>query len=655
MSLWLLPVSLLLVGPVLWMAGHRAAPGRRRLVLGAGGATALAVATVGAVAATLASSTATYPVGAGLVLQVAAGPIAGPVAVLVAAIATVVAMYAARHEGQHVDGDEDGAGLARLVGLLVAFAGAMLLVVLADDLLSLTVGWELVGALSWALIGHDWRDADAPGAAAHAYNATRFGGLGLVLAAGAAFAATGSLGYDALGGVDGVALHVMVAGVLLAAVSKSALVPFSPWLFSAMAGPTSVSALLHSSTMVAAGAYALIRLQPVLDTAPWFGPVAIGIGLVTALAGGVVGLLQGHAKKLLAASTSAQYGLMVVAVGAGAPQVAVLHLVAHAVFKAQLFLSAGVAITAVGSHDLARMRLRGVLPWTARLTLVATLALAAVPPLGAAFTKEQVLAAGTHAAAWVGLLVAVAGGLSAAYATRFQLLAFGGARPDRPSPRPLVRRPARVELAALAVLAAGSVTLGLLWVPAVHESVVTALGATLPEARPWELPASLGLVATGGYVVWSLDRRGRLGHVPAAASQQAVADWFALPRLVRVAVVAPTLRLATALATVDDRFVDAGVEAAAGLGERLSRLASGAGELTIDGMVRGVARAGTVLADTSVRVGERGVEQTVDGVAWLAGRAGQDVRRTQTGLVHQQYVVIAVGMVVVLATAILGR
>ncbi len=651
MSLWLLPVWLLLVGPVLGMVGHRAAPGRRRLVLGAGGATALAVAGVGSVAATLATSTATYPVGAGLVLRVAAGPVAGPVAVLVAAIATVVTMYAARHEGQH----EDGAGLARLVGLLVAFAGAMLLVVLADDLLTLTVGWELVGALSWALIGHEWRDADAPGAAAHAYNATRFGGLGLVLAAGAAFAATGSLGYDTLGGVDGVALHVMVAGVLLAAVSKSALVPFSPWLFSAMAGPTSVSALLHSSTMVAAGAYALIRLQPVLDTASWFGPVAIAIGLVTALAGGVVGLLQGHAKKLLAASTSAQYGLMVVAVGAGAPGVAVLHLVAHAVFKAQLFLSAGVAITAVGSHDLARMRLRGVLPWTARLTLVATLALAAVPPLGAAFTKEQVLAAGTHAATWVGLLVAVAGGLSAAYATRFQLLAFGGARPDRPSPRPLVRGPARVELVAMGVLAAASITLGLLWVPAVHEAVMAGLGATPPEARSWELPVSLALVATGAYVVWSLDRRGRLGHVPAGASQQAVADWFALPRLVRGVVVAPTLHLATALATVDDRIVDAGVDAAAGLGERLSRVASGAGEVTVDAVVRGVARTGTVLADASVRVGERGVERTVDGVAWLAGRAGDDVRRTQTGLVHQQYIVIAVGLVVVLAAAIFGR
>lgn len=647
MSLWLLPIGLLVGGFGLWASGRTTGADRRRVVVGAGGVGLLVVALVVSGWAMSTGAVATHPVGAGLVLRVAAGPIAGPVAMLVVAVAAVVVAYAARHE--------ESVGLARLVGLLVAFAGAMLVVVLADDLLTLTVGWELVGALSWALIGHDWRDAAAPAAAAHAYNATRFGGLGLVLACGAVFAATGSLTYDALRQVDGDALHVLVAGVLLAAVSKSALVPFSPWLFSAMAGPTSVSALLHSSTMVAAGAYALVRLQPVLDGAVWFGPTAIGIGLVTALAGGVVALVQGHAKKLLAASTSSQYGLMVVAVGAGYPQVALLHLVAHAVFKAQLFLSAGIAIEAVGSHDLARMRLGGVLPWTARLTVVGTLALAAVPPLGAAFTKEQVLAAGTHAGVGVGVLVAVAGGLSAAYATRFQLLAFGGARRDRPSPRLLVRRPDRVEHAALVVLAASSVLLGLLWLPVVHEAVVAALGAPLPAARPWELPVSLVLVAGAGYAIWAVDRRGALGHVPSPGRARAAAVWFGLPRLVEATIVMPTRWVAATLAAADDRLVDAGVDVVATTVARFSGWVSAGGEPTIDGAVRAVGRAGTGLARASVRIGERGVEGTVDGVAWLARRAGQDARRTQTGLVHHQYVVIAVGLVVVLGAAILGR
>ena len=647
MSLWLLPIGLLLGGGAVWAVGRRVVDGQRRRVVGGGGAGLLMIAVLLTSWAVAADWAASYPVGAGLALHVAAGPVAGPVAVLVVAVAAVVTAYASRHE--------ELAGLDRLVGLLVAFAGAMLLVVLANDLLTLTIGWELVGVLSWALIGHRWRDATVPPAAAHAYNATRFGGLGLVLAAGAAFASTGTLGYESLSRMDGVGLQVVVAGVLLAAVSKSALVPFSPWLFSAMAGPTSVSALLHSSTMVAAGVYALIRLQPVLDTATWFGPTAIGIGLATALAGGVVALLQGHAKKLLAASTSAQYGLMVVAVGAGYPQVAMLHLVAHALFKAQLFLSAGVAIEAARSPDLARMRLGGVVPTTARLTLVASLALAAIPPLGAAFTKEQVLAAGTEAATWVGLTVAVGGGLSAAYAARFQLLAFGSARQDRPLHRQVVRRPDRVEVMAMAVLAAASIILGLLWVPAVEEAVVSWLGAGLPATRPWELPLSLGLVVAAGYAVVAADRRGGLGRVPTGAAQRAAADWLALPQLTRTMVVAPTLRLATALAAFDDRVVDGGVERVAGIGRQVSNWASDHVEVAVDGVVQRVAMAGMTLARLGVADWERGIEAAVTGIGLLFRRVGQDARRTQTGLVHHQYVVIAITLVVAVAAAILGR
>ncbi|HWB72105.1 MAG TPA: proton-conducting transporter membrane subunit [Egibacteraceae bacterium] len=321
----------------------------RRWVLGTMGTAAL-LATLGlALWAARNRPTATVSWGGGLALHAGIDPVAGTVAVLAPAVAVPIVVYAAAHE--------DRRGLARLVGLLVAFVGAMELVVIAADLLTLLLGWELVGWASWALIGHAWWEADKPAAAAQAFNTTRFGDLGLFLAAGAAFAATGSLRYADLGDVTGSLQHVMVFGIVLAAVAKSAQVPFAPWLLSAMAGPTSVSALLHAATMVAAGAYLLARLHPTLRLVGWFGPSLLAVGLGTAILGGVVASVQPHAKKLLAASTSAHHGLMLVAIGAGSASIGVAHLVAHAAFKAALFLVAGIAAAAVGSEQLGRMRL----------------------------------------------------------------------------------------------------------------------------------------------------------------------------------------------------------------------------------------------------------------------------------------------------------
>lgn len=646
MTLWLLPLLPVVAGVGIWTVGGRVAVSSGRRVLGVAGVVSLLVTLALAAWAVAADPAATHDLGAGLVLHLAAGPVAGPMAVLVAAVAAAVVAWAAVHEAAE--------GLARLVGLLVAFAGTMELLVLADDLLTLTAAWELVAVCSWGLIGHAHRAHDAPRAAAHAFNATRFGGLGLFLAAGAAFAATGSLEFAALEDVAGdPARHVVAAGVLVAAVSKSAQVPFAPWLFSAMAGPTSVSALLHSSTMVAAGVYALVRLHPVLDTAAWFGPAAIAIGLVTALAGGVVATLQGHAKQLLAASTSAQYGLMLVAVGAGYPVVAALHLAAHAVFKAHLFLAAGTALEAAGTPRLAEMRLGDRLRTTARLSAVGALALAAVPPLGAAWTKEEVVAAAGHTAPWLALLAVVAGGLSAAYATRFQLLAFG--RPVTRTPAPVHVRPHRTETVVSGVLASASVGLAALWLPAVHEHATTLLDGRLPSGATWELIASVTVLVVAAYGTWQADRAGRLGPVPLPGRQRVLADWLGLPAATERSVVGPSLALASACARFDDRVVDGGVRAVAGAGRGLAGLLSRPTEQLVDALVRGVWRAGRWTADVGARTGEWLVDGTVEGVAALADRAGGDARRIQTGLVHHQFLVIAIGLALVVLAATLGR
>lgn len=564
-------------------------------------------------------------------------------AVLVPAIAAPVIAYAIATEEE---------GRARLVSLLMAFVGAMELLVLAADWLTLLLGWELVGALSWALIGHGWRDPANSQQGAHAFVTTRLGDLGLYLAAGATFASSGELSFAALDQTDGVELQVVAFGVLVAAAAKSAQVPFAPWLFSAMAGPTPVSALLHSATMVAAGAYLLIRLAPALEPVDWFFPVIAAVGLVTALSGGIVASVQSHAKRVLAGSTSAQYGLMFLAVGAGSGAAAGAHLVTHAVFKALLFLGAGVAIHASGNPELAHMRLGRRLPLVALLSGIGALALAAVPPLGGAWTKEEIIAATVDLSPWLGAGAFTAGLLSAVYAARYQLLAYGPGS----APAALEHWPGIGEKASLGLLALATVALGALWAPGAGDTVERLAGGELVGGHSWELGISLALIVVAVLAVSALGRSGRLATLGLSEeARQIGADWFGLPAVARLAVVEPTLSLSRLLARFDDRVVDAGVRGAAGFARLLSSLFSLRVELTFDGVVRAVA-GGTILsARGSRQTDERAVDALVESVAQGVGLAGRISRRFQTGLSHHYYVVVAVGLAALAGVLSLAR
>lgn len=562
-------------------------------------------------------------------------------AVLVPAIACPVIGYAlvVEHEAR-----------TRLVALLIAFVGAMEMLVLAVDFLTLLIGWELVGALSWALIGHGWRDPSRPQQAAHAFITTRFGDLGLYVAAGAAFAATGDLGFTALDGARGGELQVVAAGVLVAAAAKSAQVPFAPWLFSAMAGPTPVSALLHSATMVAAGAYLVIRLGPVLEPVGWFGPAVMAVGLVTALAGGAVASVQTDAKRVLAGSTSAQYGLMFLAAGAGSTSAAGAHLVTHAAFKALLFLGAGVAIHAAGSGELSRMKLGRALPRVAALSGVGALALAAVPPLGGAWSKEQIVVAAVHASPWLGAGALVAGSLSAFYAARYQLLAYGmGTGPGGLHGR-------RGEMAPLILLGAVTVLLGWLWFPGSERIVEQLTDGDVLGAGVWELALSIALIATAFGAAWALERAGRLVTVGLPAGARSVgAAWLGFPMAAETLIVDPVLALARALARLDDRVVDAGVRGAAALARLLSRLLSFRVEFGIDAVVRGVGAVTLAFARASRAGDDRGVDAAVEGAVQGVGVAGRRSRRLQTGLSHHYYLVFAGGLAVLVGVLAVAR
>jgi NADH-quinone oxidoreductase subunit L len=565
-------------------------------------------------------------------------------AVLVPAVAAPIVAYSYATER---------AGRSRLVALLIAFVGAMELLVASRDFLSLLVGWELVGAFSWMLIAHEWTDACNVKAATHAFITTRVGDLGLYVAAGAMFAATGTLSFGALDHVAPADLAPIAFGVLLAATAKSAQVPFSPWLFSAMAGPTPVSALLHSATMVAAGAYILVRLGPEFDAVTGWEPAVAAIGIVTALAGGMVALAQTHVKRLLAGSTSAQYGLMFVAIGAGSTAASGAHLVAHAGLKALLFLAAGVAMHAARSPDITGMQLGRVVPRAATLSAVGALALAGVPPIGAAWTKEEIAAAAGEASLWLGAGVFVAGGLSALYAIRYQVAVFG---PDDERARGEMPLPGWLEMGALGALAAGTLALSVAWLPGAGETIERVVGGTMVESDAWGLVWAVLSIAVAAVIAAVLHRAGRLisAGLPAPV-RRFVAGWFGVPAAARYGIVDPVLAMSRGLARADDRVVDAGVRGAAALAGLFSRLFALRGEVTVDGIVRGIAGLTMRAARGSRVTDERAVDSAVEGVAHGVGTSGDKSRRLQTGLSHHYYVVVAVGLAVVAGVLAFAR
>jgi NADH-quinone oxidoreductase subunit L len=582
--------------------------------------------------------------GAGLDLAVSVTEFGRVMVVLVPVIAVAVIGFAATNS----EGDR---AVVKLLVVLTWFVAAMELLVIAEDFLTLLIGWELVGAASWGLIGHNWRDPDRPRSAREAFVTTRFGDLGIYVAAGAAFAATGSLRYSDLGTASAGWLAVIAGGLVLAAAAKSAQVPFSPWLFSAMAGPTPVSALLHSATMVAAGAYILIRLEPVLSAVSWFGPVVVGIGLVTALAGGMVTLAQQDLKKALAGSTSAQYGLMLIAVGTGFTAAAVGQLTAHALFKSLLFLSAGVALHARGTLDLGKLRLGTALPRVAALFGIGALALGAVPPLGAAFTKEAILAGAVHAGVWVGLGTAAAGLLSTVYAARLHMLAYG------PGPAGEIHgSPPRGEVAALGVLAGLTLLLGILWLPGGDGILERASEGLVLAPTVTETIVSWGLVALGIAIVAVAWRRGRLVSLGLPSrTREFIAGWWGIPTAARVLIVDPVSRLGQWLFVADRTVLARIADSVAGFGDLMARVLKRFVDRAIDATVWGIA-AGTIRgADISRLVDDRGVDASVEGLASGIGVAGEKSRRTQTGMSYHYYTMMMIGLVVVIAVASFWR
>ena len=320
-----------------------------------------------------------------------------PISLTMVGIVSLVSLMIQVYSLKYMEGDERFGWYFAVHSL---FAAAMLALVLADNLLFLYVAWEGVGLGSYLLIGFWWERKSAAEAAKKAFITTRIGDVGLLIGIILLFRETGTFEMSAIfqaveaGEVSKTVLNWSAFLIFLGAAGKSAQVPFHVWLPDAMEGPTPVSALIHAATMVAAGVFLIAVLFPIYEATPFVLDIIAGVGATTALGAAMVAIVMTDMKRILAYSTISHLGFMMLALGAGEPGIAMLHLLAHAFAKAVLFLAAGSVNHGTHQTDIRMMGgLFRKMPITAVTFIIAAISLAGVPPLGGFFSKDEILRA----------------------------------------------------------------------------------------------------------------------------------------------------------------------------------------------------------------------------------------------------------------------
>jgi NADH-quinone oxidoreductase subunit L len=530
---------------------------------------------------------------------------------LVGILVTVVALCVQVFSLTYMKDEKRYPSYAALISL---FTAAMLLVVYSADLIVLLVGWEVMGACSYFLIGHYWERADARSGSIKAFLVTKTGDVPFLFGIAALGVRTGSFRIDDVLhsiALNGLPYAPFIATLLLCGViGKSAQFPLHTWLPDAMAGPTPISALIHAATMVAAGIYVVALLYPVFLFAPGVLTAMAVIAAITMIGSAIAAFAQTDIKKVLAYSTVSQLAYMLGGLAVGGRAAAVFHLITHGAFKALLFLAAGVIIHRVGSNELSEMGgLRHRMPIVYRTMTVGLAALVGVPLLSGWFSKEAILGAawdaqGQFAAA--GWIVLVAGlitvGLTAAYATRLWLKMFWGPFPAASPDDHRVEAP-QTELVPLLVLAVPAAVLGFValgggafasWIgDAFGNAVPATAGADLRPAGVTSLLAFL-MTALGAGLVWNSWRQD-----PAADPARLLGPWretalygFYVDDVQDLIVVQPARALARVVGFLDTEVVDAYVRGAGvgarGLGGLLRRVQTGNIQLYLTALFTGV-------------------------------------------------------------------
>jgi NADH-quinone oxidoreductase subunit L len=513
----------------------------------------------------------------------------------------------------------------RYFAFLNLFTFSMLLLVTADSMLLMFIGWEGVGLCSYALIGFWYHDHVNTRAGNKAFIVNRIGDFGFILGIFLIFWTLDKQGHatvvfreiarnaslfqgQMLWGVPVATLATMF--LFLGATGKSAQIPLYVWLPDAMQGPTPVSALIHAATMVTAGVYMIARLNILFSMAPLTLAVVAVIGVATALGAATIALTQTDIKRVLAYSTISQLGYMFLAAGVAAYAPAVFHLMTHAFFKACLFLGSGSVIHAMGGEqDMRKMGgLRKYMPKTFWTFTIAVLAIAGTPFTAGFFSKDEILwqaFSSAHGSVWLWLVAVIGAGLTAFYMFRqLFMVFFGESRADHHTQEHLHESPPAMTL-PLIILAVGSIVAGYIGLPGVFGPNLFAgwMEPVIAEVREAEHSAgaeyglmaiSVAVAATGFYIAYLMYYRRTLS--PERFSSLAGGLFYRLSfnkyyvdEFYQKLFVGGTLKLAAIGVWIDRYIIDGIVDGSARLTVFISWLEGLFDNYVIDGIVNAVA------------------------------------------------------------------
>ncbi len=519
-------------------------------------------------------------------------PLAAVFVLLITGVGFLIHLYAVEYMAHDP-------GRRRFFAYFNLFVAAMLLLVLGNNYVMLFFGWEGVGLASYLLISFWYVRPAAATAGKKAFLMNRVGDAGLLIGIFIMFATLGTTQYDevftGVGSLTATTVLLLGLLLLLGAAGKSGQFPLQAWLPDAMEGPTPVSALIHAATMVTAGVYLIARSNPIFSANSTLQLVVVSVGALTLLLGAVIGMAKDDIKRVLAWSTVSQIGYMFLGVGLGgaAYALAIVHLLAHGFFKANMFLGAGSVMH--GMKDQVDIRRFGGLAKYMKITwltfMAGWLAIIGLPPFSGFFSKEPIIVAAFERDDWTawlfGMAALLGAGLTAFYMTRLFVLTFHGPARwteeiDHPHESP------KLMTIPLILLAVGSIGAGALMVgpvpewleataglgggsEAAHETVLSHLAITI---------LSIGVTVIGAGLAWFLFRRGTATEPqPAGVLVTAARKNLYTDAVNETVFEKPGIFLTRALVYLDNRGIDGLVNAlAAGVGGgsgRLRRLQTG--------------------------------------------------------------------------------
>jgi NADH-quinone oxidoreductase subunit L len=565
--------------------------------------------------------------------------LAGVMFVVVTTISLLVQIYSVGY----MHGDQRYTWFYAVLSL---FTGSMLLLVIANNLMMMFVGWEGVGICSYLLIGHYWEEKENSSAAIKAFITTRVGDVSLLFGIFALFLLGGTFDITELnhlaeeGQISGTGLTVAALLLFGGAVGKSAQFPLYVWLPDAMAGPTPVSALIHAATMVVAGIYLVGRMFVVFEHAGAALDVVAIIAAITMLLAAVLALVQDDIKKVLAYSTISQLAYMMAALGVGAYTAAIFHLFTHAFFKALLFLGAGSLIHAVHSNNMSEMGgLRRYMPHTFKTFIIGSLALAGIFPLAGFFSKDEIIgealraaSEGTRTTAWIVLVSAlITAFLTALYMTRACVKTFWGDYRGHGTPH---ESPGSM-VTPLWILGGASLVVGLLGFPVIgpfkewitvpgheHPGFSTLYNIILPVAS---VALALGAIALGVLLFHRNRFRRDIRSGPFGWAYRFAENGYYLDDLYLKGIVRPVQYT-------------------------LAKAAYWTNQHILDGVVNGAGTGTLGTAKGAYYLDQHVVDFAVNGAAGLTGYSGGLLRYIQSGNVQRYAAVLFAAIAAFVAT-----